>query len=108
MLFEYLNSAACAVLLACMFPVAAVADPRRHPAWVILMVVVEVMLCMNIIAPFLSWPIAVGWPTASLHVAQAVCIVVLRKRFWLFVRAEFGDTHTQHQMRRVDDLRGAV
>lgn len=101
---EYLNSGACAFLLASMLPVAALIDPRRHPAYVLCMIAAEIVFLLQIVSPWLPGLPPVAWPTAILHTLQAACVLLLRKRIWLLVRAELGDVAVQHPVRRTTDL----
>jgi hypothetical protein len=101
---EYLNSVACTVLLVSMLPVAVLADPRRHPVYVLLMLAAEIALVLQVVSPWLPGLPPVAWPTAILHGICAGCVVMLRKRIWQLVRAELGDAPAPHPMRRAADV----
>ncbi len=105
MWLEYVNSIACAVLLASMLPVAVIIDPRRNPYWVLLMLAVETVFCLQIIGPW-TWMPIVSWPTALLHTMQAGCVLMLRHRFMLFVRIQFEPPPAVHPVRRLTDYAG--
>lgn len=103
-MLDYVNSIACAFLLACMLPAASLVSPARHPWHVALMLFVEFALFLQIVGPWVGWLETAAWHTSLLHGLQAVGVVVWRRRIWLFVRAEFDDGQHPHPMRRIEDM----
>jgi K+ transporter len=104
-MLEYLNAAACALLLAYCLPVAAIMQAQhRWPLWM-LFVIVVLCLTVQVIDPFSTWIPSVGWPGVLLNIAMALTVTLWRKEAWLFMRCRMGPPVEQvHPLRRVSDL----
>ena len=105
-MLEYLNAAACFVLLAYCVPVAAVMETQHRWALWAIFVAVVVALAVQVIDPFASWVPAVGWPAVVLNVAMSIALTIWRKEAWMFMRCRLGPPESEiHPFRRVSDMR---
>jgi hypothetical protein len=106
-MLEYLNAAACSLLLVYCLPVATVMEtPHRWALWPVFVAVV-VALTVQIIDPFATWVPEIGWPAEVLNIAMALMLTMWRKEAMLFIRCRLGpETEPpRHPMRRLSDLR---
>lgn len=89
---EFLNSAACLVMMVYMLAVAAIMPPRG--AWVKRLGVwlFTVMLGLQVIAPLVDFLPAVGWYTAILHCALTTLLVAWRKEALALIRVKFASS----------------
>lgn len=104
-MLEHLNSLACLVMLLCMFPVASLASPYRQPWHAALILLIGAGFSLQVMSPWVDWLPQPAWQTDLLHVAQAVAVLVWRRRIWLFIRSEFERPTAAHPHRRTSDLR---
>lgn len=104
MSIEYMNSAACLLMLGYMLVVAVIMPPRG--AWLKRMGVwlLTVMLGLQVITPMVDWLPPVSWCTGIFHIALSVLLAAWRKEALALVRAKFGSTaEGVRHMRRGSD-----
>lgn len=107
MSIEFMNSAACLLMMVYMMAVAAIMPPRgawgkRLGVWLL-----TSMLALQVIAPMVDWLPGVSWYTAVLHCALAVLLVAWRHEALALVRCKLSPPAAgPKNMRRITDWGG--
>ncbi len=105
-MLEYLNAAACILLMVYSLPVAMIMGNRGMWLERASVVAVQVGLFLQLTTPWVSWAPAMTWPGVYLNVAAAVLITIWWRRMWAFVKHYLGPVDApMDQMKRRDDWR---
>jgi len=89
-MLEFINSAACAVLLIYSLPVAMAVGNRGMWLQRLSMVAVQIGLFLQMTTSWVGWMPQATWTAVYLNVAAAVMITVWGKRAWIFVKGYLG------------------
>ena len=103
-MLEFLNSAACAVLMLCTMPVATLMSNRGFWAQRLSLAVVDFALFLQVVNPWVGWVPSPVWSCVSLHVASAGMVLAWWPEVWLFVRTKFEPVESDAPKRRVSDF----
>lgn len=101
-MLEYLNSAACFLLMLYSLPVAmAVGNNGMWPQRLSI-VAVQFGLFLQATNPWAGWCL-VSWPSVFLHVSAAVMLTVWWRRAWIFVQSYLTPAEDLQKRRRRED-----
>lgn len=89
-MLEFINSAACVVLLIYSLPVAMAVGNRGMWAQRLSMVAVQVGLFLQMTTPWVGWMPQATWASVYLNASAAVMLTVWGRRAWIFVKSYLG------------------
>lgn len=103
-MLEYLNTAACVLLMVYSLPVAMIMGNRGMWGERLSIVAVQLGLFLQLTSPWVGWAPAITWPGVYLNVSAAVLITIWWRRLWAFVHHYAGPVDEPlDRMRRRDD-----
>lgn len=97
-MLEFLNSAACFVLMLYSLPVAMLVSHKGMWAQRLTMLAVIIGLFLQASSPWLNWVDDVTWPSAWLNISAAVMLGVWWESAWAFLSIHLGPP--QHSPKR--------
>ena len=101
-MLEYLNAAACLVLMGFSLPVAMTMGNRGMWCHRLSMVAVQIGLFMQLTNPWVGWVPEATWTGVYLNAASAVMLMIWWRRAWMFIRSYLGPIDTENKRRRGD------
>lgn len=102
MLLEYINAAACLILMGFSLPVAMTIGNRGLWFHRLSLVAVQIGLFMQMTNPFIGWLPQITWTSVYLNAASAVLLIIWWRRAWLFIRSYLGPIDFEKRRRRED------
>lgn len=104
MILEYINSAACLVLMGYSLPVAMAVGNRGMWCQRMALVSVQIGLFLQMSTPWVGWMPQATWTSVYLNAAAAVMLTVWWRRAWVFIRSYLAPVEAHPQRRRTDPL----
>lgn len=98
-MLEYINSAACFVLLLYSLPVAMAVGNRGMWFQRLSMVAVQIGLFLQMTTPWVGWMPQATWTAVYLNAAAAVMITIWWRRAWAFVKGYLGPDIAERRRR---------
>lgn len=105
MMLEYLNSAACFVMMVYSLPFAMAMGNRGMFVHRMAVAAVQCGLFLQATNPWVLWVPEVSWPTAFLNISAAFMLLIWWRRAWAFARSYLQPVEPEdlEQMRRASD-----
>lgn len=85
MMLEYLNTAACLLLMLYSLPVAMMMGNSGMWRERLSVVAVQVGLFLQLTTPWVTWAPSLTWPSVYLNCAAVVMLTIWRRRVWIFL-----------------------
>lgn len=105
-MFDWINAAACAVLLVLTFPIAVAMSHSGFWFQRILFAVVVAVLGLQAYGPLeTDWLPPADWPQTLLNVSLMFIVLTGRKHIMTVIRATLGDEPADHPVRRKADFK---
>lgn len=101
-MLDYLNTAACALLMAYSLPLAMAIGNRGLWLERLSIVAVQIGLFLRFASPWFAWVPSIIWSEAWVNIAAAVMITVWRRRAWIFVTNYVAPVDLTNRRRRED------
>lgn len=105
-MLEFMNAAACAVLLFLTFPVAVAMHHSGYWPQRLAFVAVVVLLGLQVVAPVYSWLPEPNWMQAVFNLILLSVVICARSQIMALVRITVGEAASKstHSLRRAEDL----
>lgn len=104
MMLEYLNTAACLLLMLYSLPVAMMMGNKGMWRERLSVVAVQFGLFLQLTTPWVTWAPSLTWPAVYLNCAAVVMITIWWRRVWLFLNHYIAPVDKpMNRMRRAPD-----